>query len=171
MNPLGGGIIPQHPELFEFLKGRPEQTVVEAALHFLWDHQDISSTLVGFSSESDVETALHAMETYIPRSDAVLAAVKEKSSGSMEGLCTGCAYCDDCPQGIPIPRYMDAYNQKLLTPAYGEKALSQRLSLHWGIKPAAAASCIACGQCEAACTQHLPIIERLKEIAALKPAT
>ena len=28
-----------------------------------------------------------------------------------------------------------------------------------------AAECIACGKCERACTQHLPIIERLKEIA------
>ena len=29
------------------------------------------------------------------------------------------------------------------------------------------AGCIACGKCEKACTQHLPIIERMKEIASL----
>jgi predicted aldo/keto reductase-like oxidoreductase len=168
MNPLGGGIIPQHPELFDFLKTDPDEPVVQAALHFLWDHRDISVTLVGFSSESEVETALKAMEDYRPRPDAELSAIKEKASGSLEGICTGCAYCDECPQGIPIPRYMDAYNQQLLALADRETALAKRLSMHWGIKARAAASCIACGQCEAACTQHLPIILRLKEIAAME---
>jgi predicted aldo/keto reductase-like oxidoreductase len=166
MNPLGGGLIPQHPELFGFLKTHSDETVTQAALHFLWDHRDISVTLVGFASLSDVEEALAAMETYRPRNEAELAAVKEKASGSMEGLCTGCAYCDECPQGILIPRYMDAYNQLLLTPDHGKKALSVRLSMHWGIKPQTA--CVECGQCEAACTQHLPIIQRLKEIAVME---
>jgi predicted aldo/keto reductase-like oxidoreductase len=166
MNPLGGGIIPQHPELFEFLKKSPGETTVGAALRFLWDHREISATLVGFGSEPEVETALAAMEGYSPRSGEELSAIKEKSSGSLEGICTGCAYCDDCPQGIPIPKYMDAYNQKVLKA--GDKALAQRLTMHWNIKVRDAASCIACGQCEAACTQHLPIIRRLEEIAALE---
>jgi predicted aldo/keto reductase-like oxidoreductase len=167
MNPLGGGLIPQHPERFGFLKKSPGEPVVQAALKFLWDHRDISVTLVGFASLSDVEDALKAMETYSPRNGAELDAVKEKSSGSFEGLCTGCAYCDECPQDISIPRFMDAYNQRLLAPAGGAAALAQRRSMHWGIKPAAAAACVQCGQCEAACTQHLPIIRRLKEIAAM----
>jgi predicted aldo/keto reductase-like oxidoreductase len=165
MNPLGGGIVPQHPELFGFLK-RNGEPAVHGALRFLWDHRDITATLVGFSSEAEVADALAAMDGYRPRTEAELAEVKERSSASFEGLCTGCAYCDDCPQNIPIPRYMDAYNQKIL--AGSDQALNERLSMHWGVSPQGAGDCIACGLCESACTQHLDIIQRLRYIAGKK---
>jgi len=164
MNPLGGGIIPQHPELFSFLKRDEKDDVVQAALHFLWDHQDISTTLVGFSNEKEVGQALEAMQTYKPRDANALVALKERASASFEGICTGCGYCDDCPQGIPIPKYMDAYNQMLL--GGGSAAIDDRLKNHWSLKREGAASCVECGQCEQACTQHLDIVARLKEIAA-----
>jgi predicted aldo/keto reductase-like oxidoreductase len=163
MNPLGGGIIPEHPELFGFIM-RQKESAVAAALRFLWDHKDISVTLVGFRSAADVEDALAAMEGYTPRTEAELTAVKEGPLASFEGLCTGCAYCDDCPQDIPIPRYMDAYNQKLLSQT-GDAAMKERLAMHWVIPASLAGTCTACGQCETACTQHIPVIERLKYIA------
>ncbi len=166
MNPLGGGIVPEHPELFEYLKRNPEEPIADAALHFLWDHPDISTTLVGFGNESEIKAALNAMKNYIPRSAAELEAVKNASSSSMEGLCTGCGYCEDCPQDIPIPKYMDVYNQKIFYPGKLD-VLDLRLKIHWGIDSKGAGSCIECTQCEANCTQHLPIIDRLKEIAAL----
>jgi predicted aldo/keto reductase-like oxidoreductase len=165
MNPLGGGIIPQHPELFEFLK-RGNESVTAEALRFLWDHRDISVTLVGFNNEKEVEDALAAMDSYRPRTEAELAEVKSRSSASFEGICTGCAYCDDCPQEIPIPKYMDAYNQKLLADKPDTDVILGRLKNYWHIEAKKAADCISCGQCESACTQHIHIIERLKVIAA-----
>jgi predicted aldo/keto reductase-like oxidoreductase len=165
MNPLGGGIIPQHPELFSFLKSDPAEPVVHAALRFLWDHRNISVTLVGFNSEEQVVDALAAMEGYTPRSETELAALKARSSASFEGICTGCAYCDDCPQGIPIPQFMDAYNQKLLSGQPDNKVIEGRIRNHWNLDPAKAAECVECGLCENACTQHLDIIERLKTVA------
>jgi predicted aldo/keto reductase-like oxidoreductase len=168
MNPLGGGIIPQHPELFGFIKKTPDQSAVHAALHFLWDHREITTTLVGFATEKEVDDALAAIGTYVPRTDAELDAVKAGAEGHFEGLCTGCAYCDDCPKGIPIPQFMDAYNQKMLAAQDGDEALKTRLGMHWGVQRKLAAECIECAQCEQACTQHLPIIERLKYITAMK---
>jgi predicted aldo/keto reductase-like oxidoreductase len=163
MNPLGGGVIPQHPELFEFLRRGGESTTA-AALHFLWDHAEITNTLVGFDTMEHVKEALDAMETYKPRSQKELEAVKEKASASFEGICTGCAYCDNCPQGIPIPKYMDAYNQKILD-KNSRNPIGDRLQWHWNLDKAGAGKCSSCGQCEEACTQHINIIERLKEIA------
>ena len=163
MNPLGGGIIPGNPELFGFII-RPGESAVEAGFRFLWDHRDISVTLAGFRHEQDITDALSAMEGYKPRTEAELTAVKEKAGDSLEGICTGCAYCDNCPENIPIPKYMDAFNQKILR-QNGDLKMKERLNMHWDILPADAGKCTECGQCESACTQHLPIIERLKYIA------
>jgi predicted aldo/keto reductase-like oxidoreductase len=168
MNPLGGGLIPQNPDLFQFLKTREDEPVVEAALKFLLAHERIHVGLVGFGDKDEVRQALHFMDHYQPLSSQQLDEIKSRAEGSFEGICTGCQYCDDCPEGIPIPKLMDAYNHKLLR---GEdQEILERLKMHWGISPDEAARCNECGQCEEECTQHLNIIERLKHIAGLKTA-
>ena len=170
MNPLSGGVIPEHPELFGFMQNEGEN-VSSAALRFLWDHPEITSTLVGFDTIEHLNDSLNAMKSYKPRTPIELEAVKAKAPASMEGICTGCAYCigseadPKCPQGIPILQYMDVYNQKLLNKKAGPSAIKDRLSGHWDIDTQKAGECTACGQCEKACTQHINIIERLKEIA------
>ena len=87
MNPLGGGLIPQHPERFAFLL-RPGEEIVPAALNFLWDHEDIHVALVGFQNETQVKECLKAMENYKPRSPKELEELKNKSYTSLEGICT-----------------------------------------------------------------------------------
>ncbi|MDR0444072.1 MAG: aldo/keto reductase [Treponema sp.] len=164
MNPMGGGVIPQHPELFGFMRREGESTVV-AALRILWDHPEITNTLVGFETIEQVKEALQAMEGYKPRTSAELAEVKAKAPASFEGICTGCGYCAGCPAGVPIPQLMDAYNQKLLAKPGEKDPIGDRLYWHWDLERADAAKCTACGQCEKACTQHIDIIKRLKEIA------
>ena len=165
MNPLGGGVIPNHPERFNFLQ-RPGEGIVAAALHFLWDHPEISVTLVGFQTIKHVQEALAAIESYKPRTEAELTAVKAHADASLEGICTGCNYCDDCPHDIPIPQFMDAYNQKILNNKEGEDPIGDRLRWHWNLDRSVAGTCTGCGRCERACTQHIDIIKRLKEIAA-----
>ena len=165
MNPLGGGIITKRPERFSFLQQHGEG-IVSASLRFLWDHADISSVLVGFETAAQVEEALTAMKNYKPRTEAELAAIKSAAGPSLEGICTGCGYCEagsGCPQSIPIPQFMDAYNHKLLS--NNASQIGERLKWHWALEKTVAAKCTACGKCEKACTQHINIIERLKEIA------
>jgi predicted aldo/keto reductase-like oxidoreductase len=60
---------------------------------------------------------------------------------------------------------MDVYNQGILEG--NDQAMRDRLKWHWSMAPEIAADCLQCGACEQACTQHLPIIERLSAIAAL----
>ena len=162
MNPLSGGVIPQHPERFAFLKGG---SIVPAALSFLWDHKDITVTLVGFQNEAQVKETLDALDAYKPRSPQELEELKAAAPASLDGICTGCGYCDNCPQGIPVPRFMDVYNQKLLDKNATMQHLKFRISAHWDIAAEKAGECTACGQCEKDCTQHIKIIDRLGEIA------
>ena len=165
MNPLGGGIIPQHPEIFEFIKKDKNQSVVEAALHFIFSHEKITTALVGFSTVEEVHEAVRAVETFKGTDEAHLNKIKGEATNSFGTLCTGCQYCDNCPVEIPIPKYMEAYNHKILYNS--DKALLDRLKWHWDIPKEIAGTCIDCGQCEKVCTQHIPIIRRLKEIASL----
>ncbi len=49
---------------------------------------------------------------------------------------------------------------------YGkDQGVFDMLKWHWGVSPEEAEKCIGCGQCEDLCTQHLPIVKRLEEIA------
>ena len=67
--------------------------------------------------------------------------------------------------GINIPEIFKAYNMYL---TFGEH---NRPHLYYGglldtNSTNKASACIGCGQCEAACPQHIQIIEKLKESSA-----
>ncbi len=167
MNPLGGGIIPQHPELFDFVKTRPDQSAVEAALRFLINDPRITIALVGLSTQQQLTEAINAVDGYQPIPSQTIQKIRDSLQSSFNELCTACGYCQGkCPQDIPVPKLMDVYNQFSLTGK--QKELIERLKWHWGIdlEDDYTQRCTECGECEAACTQKLPICERLKIIHA-----
>ncbi len=80
--------------------------------------------------------------------------------------CTGCSYCTEgCPMQIAIPKYFSLYNaEKMEDPDKGftpQGEYYERLTENFG----KASDCIACGQCESVCPQHLHIIDLLKDVA------
>ncbi len=164
MNPLGGGLIPDNPDRFGFVKTRSDETVVEGALRFLFNDPRIDVALVGFSEKDHVRTACTAADGFEPIAADKVRAIREELNDSFDQLCTACGYCDHCPEEIPIPKLMDVYNHYMLTGK--EKELITRLRYHWGIEldDDILRACIRCGQCEAECTQQLPICDRLDEI-------
>ncbi len=165
MNPLGGGIIPQNRERFDFLRGPEDRSVVEAAVRFNVSHLEITSALVGFTTTDQVDEVVDAVEGFEPWPAERIDAVREQVVESFDELCTGCGYCLPCPQGVNIPRMMDAYNHKILQG--GDQAIVNRLKWHWGLTLADAEACSLCGQCEPRCTQKLPIRKRMEEIQAI----
>jgi predicted aldo/keto reductase-like oxidoreductase len=160
MNPLGGGLIPNNPKVFEYLTAGTDLNVPQAALRFVASHKEITVTLCGFTTKEHVVDAVKAVEDLEERSAAEIYKEYESKGITLNNLCTGCSYCKNCPKEIDIPKYMDAYNQKILG-----NSIADRLMWHWGMPSDKAAECIKCGQCETLCTQHLPIMERLSEIA------
>ena len=166
MNPLFGGAIPTHEKELSFLASEGEAPT-EAALRFLMSCPQISVVLNGFTTHKHIDMACRVADEALPFTDADLEKIRKKIGDNMNSACTGCGYCDNCPQNIPVPSYMQLYNEKQIFGSSNKEM--KKLSYLYGITEshrARANECIECGQCEEACTQHLNIIERLKEIAS-----
>jgi predicted aldo/keto reductase-like oxidoreductase len=168
MNPLGGGIIPQNDKDLGFLCSGDESPT-EAALRFNIACPQITISLVGFTTKEHIDMACRIADEAAPMTDEELDAIQKNLGENMDEVCTGCGYCRDCPQNIPVPSYMQYYNGKaLLGKSDDEMVKDLNFDHNWGLlvgRAADAAECVECGQCEEACTQHLPIIKRLAEIA------
>lgn len=169
MNPLGGGLIPQHADYFNFLRDREDETVSQAALRFNAAQKGITVVLTGMGTLEEVEENVKVTDYPLSVSPEKLAEIREKIMDSMDVLCTTCGYCLKCPKKIKIHNYLEAYNLYLLK---DEKEMQKRIETlkQRGTltdKDASPAECIACGKCEELCTQKLPIINRLKEMSRL----
>jgi len=173
MNPLAGGAIPQHESDFAFLT-RDGETPVEAALRFNIGCPAITITLPGFTTREHVDMACRVADSAEPMTDDELAALRKQLGANLDQVCTGCGYCRDCPEGIPIPGYMQFYNDKIMFGKSDEDMVKGLgFARSWGLvveRAGESGDCIECGKCEDACTQHLPIVERLKEIATWEAA-
>lgn len=161
MNPLGGGLIPQKADYFDFIRGRGDRTVVDAALRFNASHDEITTVLAGMGSVEEVVQNCRIGDNLEKLDEKKLKEIEGMLFNSMDKLCTGCRYCEHCPKKIPVSKYMLSYNNKILK---NEQEVLNDLKWHWGIPQNGVKECIECGICEGKCTQHLPIISRLKEI-------
>ena len=166
MNPLGGGIIPQNPDRFAFLKTQPDETTVQADLRFLINDPRITLALVGLSSSDQLNEAISAVDGFKPIPPETINKIRDSLQESFNELCTSCNYCDNCPEGIPVPKMMDIYNHHVLSDDPME--MINRMRWHWDIdlRNNHLDDCTQCGQCEDACTQKLPICECFKTIQA-----
>ncbi len=168
MNPLAGGLIPQNEDKLRFLASEGE-TPTEAAIRFLIGCPEITVALLGVTQREHIDSACKVAANARPFSSEELGRVQENLEDNAIKICTACGYCEYCPKNIPIRKYMQLYNDRDLF-NLTEKEMVDLLELHheWGVLAAGSSwadACIACGRCEQSCTQHLPIIKRLKDMA------
>lgn len=173
MNPLSGGLIPQKEAYFSFLRHPGDHSTVEAALRFVYAHPAVKIVLSGMSSSKELQENLKAFREKNPESDEERLKRVQSHFANIEGFCTGCRYCDGCPQEINIFELMQAYNMRLFPTsnvAYGRTdpelvadiAVCSRLKNNFSFMPKTVQNpCIACGLCQSRCTAHLPIVNRI----------
>ena len=173
MEPCKGGTLARLPEAAEaLLKARePELSPASWAIRFAASLDNVMVVLSGMSDEAQMADNLSYMEDFAPLTEDEMALTHEVAriiNAQIAVPCTGCAYCvEGCPMQIPIPRYFSLYNEDMRedlarkgwTVNYTNYA---NLAAQFG----RAGDCVGCGQCEGICPQHLPIIEKLKQVSA-----
>ena len=139
------------------------------AIRFAASKPNVKMVLSGMSDMQQLLDNTGYMQDFRPLDAEEEACVQRAVSIINAGIavpCTGCSYCTEgCPMHIAIPRYFSLYNADLQelpgkdwTP---QREYYDNLTKEFG----KASACIACGQCEGVCPQHLPIIEDLKKVA------
>lgn len=161
MEPLRGGrLADPAPEVKAVF---PDGTdYVKEALDFVWDNENVSLLLSGMSSfeqtESNIAMADEAEAGMLtPEQKERFAAAKKAADALVQVPCTGCRYCQPCPNEVCIPDIFAAYNTITRVSRGGVLRIMPDIA-------ELTARCIGCGACEAMCPQNIKIISELKKI-------
>ena len=174
MEPLrGGNLGGKVPEEIQTIwEASPvKRSPAEWALRWVWDHPEVTVVLSGMNDEGHIDENLKAAESANPGSLSEeelsrIARVRDEYGRLMKVGCTGCSYCMPCPAGVDIPGCFSLYNAHHLFP-HDRSAKFQYFGRHGGLMGGIsyAGLCRACGKCEKACPQHLPIRDRLRDVS------
>ena len=173
MEPVKGGTLSKVPEAAEklFKDHAPDLSVSSWAIRFAASLDNVMVVLSGMSSIGQMEDNLSYMVDFTPLTEeekALCHKTAEIINAQIAVPCTGCSYCTGgCPKKIAIPQYFSLYNEDMREDLE-EKGWTVNFTNYdiLADKFGRAKDCIACGQCEGMCPQHLPIIEKLKAVSA-----
>ncbi len=166
MEPVKGGKLANPPQPVKDIlqSANPNASFASWAVRFAASLPGVMVVLSGMSDMEQMEDNVSFMRNFQPLTDEEQHVIDEACQALKQFTdiaCTACHYCTPgCPMGIHIPEIfavMNVYKMyRNLTEARNE----------YGWRPGGekASACIACGQCESACPQHLPIISLLEEV-------
>jgi uncharacterized protein len=173
MEPVKGGLLATAPPPIQALWDTADIKLpaVEWALRFVLDDARVSVLLSGMSTmEQVVENVRVTSEVGAGSLTAaereLIAKVRQAYEARTAVDCTGCRYCQPCPQGIDIPMIFSVVNEAALF----DDPTRSRIGYHIGLEQGRTApytACTECGTCEEHCPQQLKIPEELIKAGAI----
>ena len=170
MEPVKGGTLASIPDEAKalFKSVHPDMSIPSWAVRYAASLDNVMVVLSGMSNLEQLLDNTGYMQDFKPLSDTereTVSKVIDVINSRTAIACTGCRYCvDGCPMNIPIPNYFSLYNSFR---QFGEGSNSRFYYGNESSHAGKASDCVACGQCEGICPQHLDIIDHLREIASI----
>lgn len=169
MEPVKGGTLADVPaEVREsFAAYHPDLSVPSWAIRFVASLDNVAMVLSGMSDMEQLMDNISYMKEFVPMNAEETELVHKAAEMIKDSIaipCTGCSYCTEgCPMQIAIPDLFRVYNKSKRGEITDVEANEEYRQLtESGGK---ARECLACGQCQVACPQHLEIINYLKDVA------
>ena len=166
MEGLLGGRLAKAPDNVQALYDAfpVKRSPVEWAFRWLCNHPEIATVLSGCNEAEQIDDNLRIFDTVEPN---IMSAEELKLMDDVRAAylartkigCTGCRYCMPCPNGVNIPGTFSVWNNVSLYGIDPKQDWGFKAMLEKGETPE---NCVECGACEAACPQHLGIIDGLK---------
>lgn len=170
MGPIAGGLLVGFSDEIRKMMPGTVKSTAELALRFVLSNPGVSSAMSGMGKIREVEENVATASREEPLTDderAGFLAAMEENKKILGLYCTGCNYCMPCPNGVNIPFNFEAMN---IYRVWGLLDLAK--SLYGSMGPEGdenlmASACVECRECEPKCPQHIPIAEKLKEVAKI----
>ncbi len=170
MEPVKGGMLANPvPEIEKLFKEyHADASAASWALRYVGSLDGIATILSGMSTREQMQDNLATFREFKKMTEEEYKIIEQAVTImlNMDQIpCTACRYCcDGCPAGIKIPDVFRALNTARLYP--------EEMRPHFfydGLTKTSgkASDCVACGQCEGVCPQHLPIVKLMQEAATV----
>ena len=141
-----------------------KRSAVEWAFRWLCNHPEVSMVLSGCNEAGQIDENLRIFDTVEPgimseEELKLMDDVREAYISRTKIGCTGCRYCMPCPNNVNIPGVFSVWNNWSL---YNTDPKTDWMFNMIRNNNSGADNSVGCGACEAACPQHLNIIENLR---------
>lgn len=161
MNPVGGGKLTEESPVFEPLVRKMGcRNMADLSVRYVLSNPNVDTIITGISKKSDVDDSNRSAQgpLFSAAQVAEIEAFVQARSPKNVRFCSGCGYCMPCPQGVAIPRVMDAiYNHRVLGFVQNAKGSYDGIGANSWTPGKKADECTECGACVEKCTQQIDI--------------